>query len=187
MCQSNANRYILASDLGSGSCKTMLLDEQIRIAGPASREYPTHHPEPGWVEQNPEDWYRSFTETVRALLSVSGIDPEQIQAVGLVGVTHNTVLLDQRDRPLGNAILTFDQRSVEQCLQIGKKWGEEVFQRTLNSPSPLWSWPQLLWIRQNDPERWDRTRRILFQKDYVRHRLAPGYLTDTIDAAGTLL
>jgi xylulokinase len=165
----------------------MLLDEQARIAGQASKEYPTYQPEPGWVEQNPEEWYRSFTETVREVLSVSGIDPERIQAVGLVGVTHNTVLLDESDRPLGNAILTFDQRSVEQCRQIQEKWGEEVFRRTLNAPGPLWSWPQLLWIRQNDPKRWDRSKRMLFQKDYVRHRLAPGYLTDRIDAAGTLL
>ena len=183
----NPKEYVLASDLGSGSCKTMLLDDEAGIAGQASREYPTHHPEPGWVEQNPEDWYRSFTETVREVLAVTGIDPKQIQAVGLVGVTHSTVLLDERDRPLGNAILTFDQRSVEQCRQIEEKWGEKVFQRTLNAPSPLWSWPQLLWIRQNAPDRWQRSRRILFQKDYVRHRLAPGYLTDTIDAAGTLL
>jgi xylulokinase len=183
----SSNRYVLASDLGSGSCKTMLLDETARIAGKAAREYPTCHPKPGWVEQRPDDWYRSFIETVREVLSVSGVDPERIQAVGLVGVTHNTVLLDGRDRPLGNAILTFDQRSVEQCRQIEEKWGDEVFRRTLNAPSPLWSWPQLLWIRQNDRERWGLTRRLLFQKDYVRHRLAPGYLTDTIDAAGTLL
>lgn len=183
----NTTRYILASDLGSGSCKTMLLDENGRIACKAASEYPTYHLKPGWVEQKPDDWYRSFTATVREVLSETGVNPKQIQAVGLVGVTHNTVLLDGRDRPLGNAILTFDQRSVEQCRQIEEKWGEDVFQRTLNAPSPLWSWPQLLWIRQNEPERWDQVRRLLFQKDYVRHRLAPGYLTDTIDAAGTLL
>ena len=109
------SRYVLASDLGSGSCKTMLLDENAHIAGKATKEYPTYHPRPGWVEQDPEDWYRSFTDTVREVLSETGVSPTQIQAVGLVGVTHNTVLLDQRDRSLGNAILTFDQRSVEQC------------------------------------------------------------------------
>ncbi len=182
-----SNNYVLASDLGSGSCKTILLDEQAQVVAGANCEYPTIHPQPGWVEQNPEDWYRSFTTTVQEVLSVSGIKPETIQAVGMVGVTHNTVLLDREDRPLGNAILTFDQRSVDQCAQIKDRWGDEVFRRTLNAPSPLWSWPQLLWIRQNDPARWKELRHLLFQKDYIRHRLAPGHITDTIDAAGSLL
>jgi len=65
--------------------------------------------------------------------------------------------------------------------------GDEVFRKTLNGPSPLWSWPQLLWIRQNDPGRWEKTKHLLFQKDYVRHRLAPAHVSDTIDAAGSLL
>ena len=181
------NNYVLASDLGSGSCKTILLDEQAQVVAGANCEYPTIHPQPGWVEQNPEDWYRSFTTTVKEVLARSGIKPETIQAVGLVGVTHNTVLLDREDRPLGNAILTFDQRSIDQCSGIEDRWGDEVFRRTLNTPSPLWSWPQLLWIRQNDSPRWEKMRRLLFQKDYVRHRLAPGHITDTIDAAGSLL
>lgn len=179
--------YVLASDLGSGGCKTVLLDESGRVAASASAEYPTAYPRPGWVEQDPEDWVAAFNQTTRRVLAESGVAASAIKLVSLVGVTHNTVLLDARDRPLRPCILTFDQRSGEQCRQLRAEWGEAVFKRAKNGVSPLWSWPQLLWLKQHEPAVWRQTRRILFQKDYVRHRLAPAYVTDIIDAAGTLL
>jgi len=182
-----SHRYVLAGDLGSGGCKSILLDATGRVVASASAEYPTFYPQPGWVEQNPDDWLRAFAHTVRAILAQTGIAPSEIALVGLVAVTHNTVLLDDQDRPLRNCILTFDQRSQAQCRQIVERWGPQVQQQTLNAVTPLWSWPQLLWIKENEPHLWQATRRILFQKDYVRHRLAPSFVTDTIDAAGTLL
>lgn len=180
-------KYILASDLGSGSCKTIILDDKAQVVSSAGAEYPTFYPYPGWVEQDPEDWYHAFADTTRRAMTEAGISAHEIGLIGLVAVTHNTVLLDQHDRPLRHAILTFDRRSEAQCHQILERWGEQIFEETLNGVSPLWTWPQLLWIKQQEPEVWQATRRILFQKDYVRHRLAPAYVTDTIDAAGTLL
>ncbi|HMR62693.1 MAG TPA: FGGY family carbohydrate kinase [Anaerolineae bacterium] len=179
--------YVLASDLGSGGCKTVILNQAGRVVSSASAEYPTYYPQPGWVEQNPADWYQAFVTTTRQALAQANLAAAEIARVGLVGVTHNTVLLDDHDRPLRPCILTFDQRSQAQCRQILDKWGEAVFAQTLNGVSPLWSWPQLLWLKQNEPETWQATKRLLFQKDYVRHRLAPAPVTDTIDAAGTLL
>lgn len=179
--------FVLASDLGSGGCKTVILDKRGKVVAAAQQEYPSNYPQPGWAEQDPEDWYRAFCHTVRAVLDQSAVPPVQIAGVGIVGVTHNTVLLDEHDRPLAPAILIFDNRSTAQVEQILARWGEEVCERTLNDVSPLWSWPQLLWVRQHRPEVWKAARRILFQKDYVRHRLATAPVTDTIDASGSLL
>ncbi len=179
--------YVLASDLGSGSCKTVILDSTGRVVSSAGQEYPTAYPQSGWVEQDPDDWYRAFVATTRRTLAEANIPAAAITRVGLVGVTHNTVLLDEHDRPLRPCILTFDQRSEVQCRRIRERWGELVQRHACNSVSPLWTWPQLLWIKENEPAIWQATRRVLFQKDYVRHRLAPAHVTDTIDAAGTLL
>jgi len=153
----------------------------------AQQEYPTCYPQPGWVEQDPEDWYTAFCTTVRATLNQARIAPDQVAGVGIVGVTHNVVLLDQHDRPLRNTILIFDTRSTTQVEAILDRWGNAVWERTLNEVTPVWTWPQLLWIRENCPDVWRATRRILFQKDYVRHRFAPAPVTDVIDASGTLL
>lgn len=182
-----SEKFVLASDLGSGGCKTVILNAEGRVAASASAEYPTAYPHPGWAEQNPDDWWAAFVATTRRVLAESAIPAAGIAAVGMVSVTHNTVLLDAADRPLRPAILTFDHRSQPQCRQIDERWGQAVLHRTRNGVSPLWSWPQLLWLRQHQPEVWRSVRRILFQKDYVRHRLAPAHVTDSIDAAGSLL
>ena len=141
----------------------------------------------GWVEQNPEHWYDAFCLTVQQVLRSSGTAAEQITAVGIVGVTHNCVLLDDRDQPLRPVVTMVDTRSRPQVQAILERWGDEVFQRTRNDPSTIWSWPQLMWIREHQRDLWARVRRVRFAKDYVRHRLAPSMVTDSIDAAGTLL
>ncbi len=182
-----SKRYVLAGDLGSGGCKTVILDEKGRVVSSASVEYPTFYPQPGWVEQDAADWYGAFAQTTRRAMTQAGVMASEIVMVGLVGVTHNAVLLDDRDEPVRHCILTFDQRSQEQCGQILERWGDRVFEQTLNGVSALWTWPQLLWLKEHEPDVWQATRRILFQKDYVRHRLAPAQVTDSIDAAGSLL
>ena len=179
--------YVVASDLGSGGCKTVILDSCRHVVAAAQREYPTSYPRPGWAEQNPDDWYAAFCSTVRATLDQADIRNGQVAGVGIVGVTHNAVLLDARDQPLAPSIIIFDNRSTPQVQSILSRWGKSVEEQTLNQVSPVWTWPQLLWLRENRSEVWRATRRILFQKDYVRHRLAPAAVTDTIDAGGTLL
>lgn len=181
------NRYIVASDLGSGGCKTVVMNAAGRVVAAAQQEYSTSYPHPGWVEQDPEDWYAALCATIRAALQQAEVMASQVAGVGLVGVTHNAVLLDERDRPLAPSILMFDTRTTAEVQAILARWGGEVFERTLNGPSPVWTWPQLLWTRLHRPGLWKSVRRIVFQKDYCRHRLAPSPVTDTIDAGGTLL
>ena len=180
------NAYVIASDLGSGSCKTIVVDLQGRVAAAAHHEYKTYYPHPGWVEQEPEDWYTAFCSTVRTVMEQAGVAADQVVGVGIVGVTHNVVLMDEHDAPLCRTILIFDSRSTAQVDAILARWGDEVWKKTLNEITPVWTWPQMLWIRENQPEVWSGVKRILFQKDYVRHRFAPAYVTDVIDAGGTL-
>jgi xylulokinase len=180
------DKFVIASDLGSGSCKTIIMNLYGKVTGSAQGEYKTYYTHPGWVEQEPEDWYTAFCSTVRVVMEQAGVAADQVVGVGIVGVTHNVVLMDEHDTPLCRTILIFDSRSTAQVDSILERWGDEVWTQTLNDISPVWTWPQMLWIRENRPEVWSRTKRILFQKDYVRHRLAPAYVTDVIDAGGTL-
>lgn len=182
-----SDQVVIASDLGSGGCKTIIASADGRMLAAAQQEYATAYPRAGWAEQNPDDWYAAFCATARAVLHTSGIEPARVAGVGIVGVTHNTVLLDQHDRPLCPSIILFDNRSVPQVRAVKARWADRIRAETLNDITPVWSWPQLLWLRENASDAWRQTRRLLFQKDYVRHRLAPAHVTDTIDAGGSLL
>jgi len=183
--------YVLGSDIGTGSCKSVLLNAAGRVAARSDQEYASAYPVPGWVEQDPQDWYAAFCATVKQLLSTSAVDPGQVACVAIAGVTHNPVLLDAAGHLLRPAIHCWDRRSIDQVAQIKVRWGEEVRRVTLNEVDPLWTWPQLLWLKQHEPALWPRIAALLFPKDYVRGRLtgrlAESPLTDTIDPAGTLL
>jgi xylulokinase len=179
--------HILGADIGTSSCKAVLIDMQGRAIAAASEEYPCLYPAPGFVEQDPETWYRAFCAAAGQALANSRINPTDIRAICVVGVTHNPVLLDSDQNILRNAIHFWDRRSLEQVSQIKSKWGEEVQARTLNAVDPLWTWPQLLWIRDNEPDVWDAIAYLLFPKDYVRHRLVPSPLSDPVDPTGSLL
>lgn len=178
--------FVLGSDIGTGSCKTVLLDAAGRVAAAAAQSYPSHYPQPGWVEQDPEDWYQAFVTTTGQVLQHCP-DAAAIQAVCIVGVTHNPVLLDQDKGLLRPAIHFWDRRSEAQAKTILRRWGDAVRRRALNEVDSLWTWPQLLWIRQHEPRIWARIAHLLFPKDYIRYRLAPSLVSDYIDPVGTLL
>ncbi len=179
---------VLGSDLGTSGCKSIVLDAGGNIRGWALEDYPTSRPHPGWAEQHPDDWFKAFRNTAKQAIRQAAVKPEEIAAVCIVGITHNAVLLDENDEVLRSSILYTDIRSQAQSEALLQKWGDEIFRRTHNQISPIWTWPQLQWIKENELEVWRQTRRILFPKDYVRHLIAPpSFLTDTIDPGGTLL
>ena len=184
----NTDGFLIGGDLGSGSCKVTILRTDGRIVGEASFPYSASYPQPGWAEQEPDLWYRAFCDASKRALNNAKIDTGRILALALVGVTHNAVLIDRDGKPLGPSILIFDSRSGNQVQLIKDKWGDQaVRDKTMNDINTQWTWPQLLWIKDEKPEMLESAENLLFMKDYVRHSLAPSPLTDTIDAQGSLL
>jgi len=165
----------------------MVVDSHAKVIGSAQAEYPSYYPKPGWVEQDPRDWLDAVGTTIRSAIADAKIRADQIEAWGIVGVTHNAVLLDKAGEPLRSCILYLDTRSQLECDQLQEKWGDRIFDNTLNSIAPIWTWPQLLWVRKNQPKIWSQVDRILFQKDFVRDKIAPSFISDLIDVQGSLL
>ncbi len=179
--------YLMGVDFGGGSSKATLLREDGVIIATAAEEYPTRFPHVGWAEQDPEDSYAAFLHNARALVEKSGVSPEEIAALSLDGATHTAVLLDDRDRVIRPSIYWTDRRSTGQSDCLMREHEKLILAQSLNSPGPLWTLPQLIWIRQHEPENFSRIRRILFMKDYVRYRLTGDFVTDTIEAMGSML
>ena len=180
-------KYFLGVDFGGSSSKATLLGEDGRVYATASCEYPTYYPENGWAEQDVEDSYQALVSNIREILKSSGVQPEQIAALALDAATHTAVLLDENDRPLRRAIYWTDTRSAQQAARLKKEMGDELIQECYNSVSSLWTLPQLVWLRENEPETIRKTRKVLAVKDYVRFRLTGDYVTDQIEAMGFLL
>jgi len=180
-------KYFMGVDFGGSSSKATLLGEDGKVYATASCEYPTYYPENGWAEQDVDDSYDALVKNIRELLEKTGIAPEDVAALSLDAATHTAVLLDGNDKPLRRAIYWTDTRSAAQAAYLKKEMGPQIIEECYNSVSSLWTLPQLMWLRENEPETIKKTRKVLAVKDYVRFRLTGDYVTDSVEAMGFLL
>ena len=147
----------------------------------AERGYPLSIPQPGWAEQDPEDWCDA---------AQSALDDLSVEAasIGLSGQMHGLVVLDGGDRVLRPAILWNDQRTAAECAEIEERVGlARLIELTGNRALPGFTAPKLLWLRNHEPETYAQIRHVLLPKDYVRLRMTGEHAIDAADASGTLL
>ena len=94
-------KYLIGIDIGTSGTKTVLFDESGKILASASREYPLLQPHNGWAEQNPQDWYDAAIETLKKVVSESGVAASDIVSLGISGQMHGLVMLDENNDQLG--------------------------------------------------------------------------------------
>lgn len=121
-----------------------------------------------------------------ARVAAKGVDLSKVRALAFDGSTHNAVLMDAGYKPIRKTIMWTDQRSVAECALLREKYGETILKTAYQSPSPTWTLPQMMWLKNNEPEILKKTKRVLFVKDYVRYLLTGVAVSDYIEAQGTL-
>jgi xylulokinase len=176
-------RLVLGVDAGTSGCKTVLLDESGEIVAADTCHYPTFRAPGGVVEQDPADWLKAFSVSVRTVMA--GVPARQVGAIGVTAPAHNAVLMDAAGQPTAPVILWSDRRCAQVVQQQRHDWGEQLLARALVDLGCGWTLPQLAWSRANRPDAWRRTRGFLIGKDYLVHALTGRYGTDPSDAAGT--
>ena len=177
--------YLLGIDIGTSGTKTVLFDEKGNAVASSLEEYPLYQPAIGWAEQEPEDWWRAVRLTVSAVLSKSCVNPADIKGVGLSGQMHGAVLLDRDNRVLRRAIIWCDQRSSAECEQITSFVGRErLVQITANPALTGFTASKVMWVKNNEPRIFEKTKKILLPKDYVRFKLTGEFATEVSDASG---
>ena len=173
---------LVGLDVGTTGVKALRISPDGQIVACAEESYPLSTPQPGWSEQDPEDWWRAAEA---ALAEVGG---DGVAGIGLSGQMHGLVALDGDDQVLRPAILWNDQRTGEECAEIEANFGlRELVQLTGNRALPGFTAPKLLWLRRHEPDAYARIAHVLLPKDYVRLRLTGEHATDVADASGTLL
>ncbi|HZL35929.1 MAG TPA: xylulokinase [Tepidisphaeraceae bacterium] len=181
--------HLLGIDIGTSGTKTLICDEDGTVPATALAEHAISSPQPGWSEQNPEDWWQATISATRAVLRKAKLKAADISAIGLSGQMHGSVFLANTSKPLRPALLWNDQRTAVQCRQIEEKAGgrEALIGLVANPALTGFTAPKILWVRQNEPKVYAKTKHILLPKDYIRFRMTGGYATEVSDASGTLL
>jgi xylulokinase len=180
--------YMLGLDVGTSGVKAVLVSEDGVVIAAATQEYPSSTPLPLWSEQNPADWWRSSRHALKQVVTEAGVPGEAILGLGLTGQMHGSVFLDERNAVIRPAILWNDGRTEPQCEQITQRIGEgKLIQISGNPALTGFQAPKVLWLREHEPENYNRVQHLLLPKDYIRLQLTGDYATDASDAAGTLL
>jgi xylulokinase len=177
----------LGIDIGTGGSRALVIDRNGRIlASETALHEEFASPEIGWAEQDPDDWWRASQTAIRAVLQT--VDAETIAAVSFSGQMHGSVFLDEADRVIRPALLWCDQRTGQQCREITEKIGRERLIELVSNPAVTgFTFPKILWLRENEPENFEKVRAVLLPKDYIRLKLSGDKASDVADSSGTLL
>ncbi len=188
-------RHLLAIDQGTTGSTVLLLATDGRVLARASREFPQHFPEPGWVEHDPGEIWRSVLEALAAAYASAGEQPAECLGIGITNQRETTLVWDRASgAPIHRAIVWQDRRTADRCRALRDAGHEALFrERTGLVLDPYFSGTKIGWILdhvEGARERAERGELAFGTIDtYLVHRLSGGaaHVTDTTNASRTLL
>lgn len=179
--------YWLGIDIGTGGSRALLVDEKgvLKAAFTAPHE-DMKMERPLWAEQRPENWWDAAQTAIQGVLKQAGASGKDVKAVGLSGQMHGLVLLDKDNNVIRPSLIWCDQRSQPQVDFINQAIGKaNVVAHTANPMLTGFTLPKLLWVRDNEPANFEKAKKVLLPKDYVRFMLTGVHATEVSDASGT--
>lgn len=180
--------YLIGVDLGTSGTKTVLFAEDGTVAASCTIEYPLYQPQNGWAEQDPLDWWNAVCGTTKAVIAKAGISASEIKGVGLSGQMHGLVMLDKSGNVLRKSIIWCDQRTAKECEEITQKVGAgNLIKITANPALTGFTASKIMWVKNNEPELYEKCAHILLPKDFIRYKLTGEFATEVSDASGMQL
>ena len=177
------NALYIGADLGTSSLKLSLINLKGEIINTVSKSYGLFYPQSGWSEQNPEHWWIAFVDGVKEL--VADVDKSSVKGLGIAGQMHGLVILDKNDNIIRNAILWNDGRTDKETEYLNTI--SNLSDYTANMAFAGFTAPKILWIKENEPDNFDKISKIMLPKDYINYLLTGVHCTDYSDASGMLL
>ena len=179
-------KYYIGIDIGTSSAKVILMDENGKITGEASREYAIEEPRPGWKQIDPEVWMRGTDEAMEQLLE--GCDPQEVEAIGVTGQMHTVVFLDENGVSIRPALMWNDTRTKDMVSNLKEKIRRlpeaSHVASIISTGSPA---VNLLWLKENEPDSFHKMKKFLIGPDYIVYRLTGTMQTDYCEASTSSL
>jgi xylulokinase len=177
----------LGIDIGTGGTRALLIDSRgVVRAGCTAAHEQMAMARPLWAEQRPENWWDAAVDAIRGVLAQAGVAGSQVRSIGLSGQMHGLVLLDATGAVIRPSLIWCDQRSQPQVDAVNAKLGRETVLKYIANPVLTgFTLPKLLWVRDHEPANFEKARKMLLPKDYVRYKLTGEYATEVSDASGT--
>lgn len=178
---------LMGIDLGTSSLKTIIVNETGDVKALSHRDYSFDFPRGGYAEQDPEVWWQACCETVREAIAACGAPASEIVGASFSGQMHGLVMFDGDFRVVRPAILHCDARSGRQVEELRSMFGEDGVRALMMNPVYTgFLLPSLLWVREHEPENYERIRYVCLPKDYLKFRMTGELSSDYSDASATL-
>ena len=174
--------YLLGYDIGSSSVKAALVDAATGACVASDffprSEAPIKSLRPGWAEQTPDSWWQYLREATASVLAASGVAPAAIAAIGISYQMHGLVAVDREGRVLRDAIIWCDSRGVPYGERALADLGEQkCLAHLLNRPGNFTA-TKLAWLKEHEPEVFDRIYKVMLPGDYVAYRMTGRIVTN---------
>ena len=173
----------LGIDIGTSGVKTLLIDAEQQIIASARSPLSATKPHSGWSEQSPTDWIEATSNTLDMLKDSHPKALSAVQGIALSGHMHGATLIDKHDKVLRPCMLWNDTRSHQEA----KALDENPLFRDLsgNIVFPGFTAPKVSWVKNHEPDIFNKIHKVLLPKDYIRLWLSGEYVSDMSDASGT--
>jgi xylulokinase len=179
--------YLLGFDLGTSSCKAVILDESLKIIASAGHEYSTFMVSDGGAEQPSGQWWESFCVSVKECIAGAGISASRIDAVGIDTMSSVVLPVDKSGKALRNGFLWMDRRAKSQSEAVERIAGPRLFDITRNRADPSDIAPKILWIKENEPDIYRQTWKFFHANGYLVYMLTGVHSQDDTENGLSLL
>ncbi len=157
---------LLGIDVGTSSCKVAAFDKAGNVVAQSFGEYEVFHPQVGWAEQNPVDWWNAIVTCLKDI--TSKVDAARIKGIGIDGQSWSAIAIDKDKNVLCNTPIWFDTRAKDICERVKAQYGNNAFFETSGNPfEPSYTLPKIIWYKENAPQVYNNTYKILQSNSYI--------------------
>lgn len=167
------DKYILGIDVGTTSVKVILISSNGTIVAESTQQHDLISIHPNWAEESADIWWRNSLAGIKDIGDKHIDKLKQICCIGCSGMVPAIVMLDENGRPVRNSIQQNDARAMEQIHMLSQAIDQDdLYRCTGGKTNQQHILPRILWVKENEPEIWDRVHTIMGSYDYIAFRLS---------------
>ncbi len=179
--------YLIGTDIGTSGTKTIIMSTDGKLIASDLQEYDVLTPKALWAEQWPEVWVEAVKASIKNAVAKSGCAPENIKGICISGLYGGSgIPVDENIKPVRPCIIWMDRRAAEQGKWVIENIGKErLYEITHNGTDPYYGYTKILWIKDNEPENWSKTKLFLPPNAYAIYKLT-GEIAVDYSSAGNI-
>lgn len=178
-------KLLLGIDIGTSACKVAVFNKKGNVLAQSNQGYKLYYPNPGWVEQNPDEWWKSICIAIKETLEKGNINPSQIAGIGIDGQSWSAIPVDKNGNCLHNTPIWMDTRARHISARITNALGfDTIFNIAGNAFEPAYTTPKLLWFKETLPHIYKETYQFLQSNSYIVLKLTGTFTQDKSQGYG---